>query len=79
MVALRADMDALPIQETNDVPYASKTPGCMHACGHDFNTSTLLGTAKILNELKDELHGSVKFIFQPGGNFGGVYKKEIVL
>jgi amidohydrolase len=65
-IALRADMDALPITETNDVPYKSKNNGVMHACGHDVHTSSLLGTAKILNELKDQFEGTVRFLFQPG-------------
>ncbi|MDF3077234.1 MAG: amidohydrolase [Sphingobacteriaceae bacterium] len=65
VVALRGDMDALPILEANDVPYKSKNEGVMHACGHDVHTSSLLGTATILNELKDEFGGTIKFIFQP--------------
>jgi amidohydrolase len=65
VVALRGDMDALPITEANDVPYKSQNVGVMHACGHDVHTSSLLGTAKILTELKDEFGGTVKLIFQP--------------
>jgi amidohydrolase len=65
-IALRADMDALPIVETNEVSYKSKNPGVMHACGHDVHTSSLLGTAKILNEVKDQFEGTVRLLFQPG-------------
>ena len=65
-VALRSDLDALPIQEENDVSYKSNVDGVMHACGHDVHTSILLGTAEILNELKEELPYPVKLIFQPG-------------
>lgn len=65
-IALRADMDALPIQEANDIPYKSKNDGVMHACGHDVHTSCLLGVARILNEMKDEWEGTVKLIFQQG-------------
>ncbi|MEQ9405337.1 MAG: M20 family metallopeptidase [Cyclobacteriaceae bacterium] len=64
-IALRADIDALPIQEANEVSYRSKNEGIMHACGHDVHTSNLLGVAKILNELKNEWTGTIKFIFQP--------------
>ncbi len=66
VIALRADMDALPIFEANEVEYKSKNEGVMHACGHDVHTSSLLGTAKILNELKSEFGGIIKLIFQPG-------------
>jgi amidohydrolase len=65
-IALRADMDALPITETNEVTYKSKNIGVMHACGHDVHSSSLIGVAKILNEIKDEIEGTIKFIFQPG-------------
>ncbi len=65
-VALRADMDALPITETNKAEYKSCNEGVMHACGHDVHTSSLLGVARIIHELRNEMEGSVKFIFQPG-------------
>ena len=64
--AIRADIDALPILEENDVPYKSTKKGIMHACGHDVHTTCLLGAAKILHELKDEWNGTIKLIFQPG-------------
>jgi amidohydrolase len=66
VIALRADMDALPITEKNEVGYRSKNEGVMHACGHDVHTTCLLGAAKILNELKNEWEGTIKLIFQPG-------------
>ena len=62
---LRADMDALPIQEETNFEFKSKNPGVMHACGHDVHTSILLGVSKVLNEIKDEINGNVKFVFQP--------------
>jgi len=65
VVAVRADMDALPIQEARDVPYKSRNPGVMHACGHDVHTTIGLGTAEVLAGMKDQVPGSVKFIFQP--------------
>jgi amidohydrolase len=66
LIALRADMDALPIQEENDVLYKSLNEGVMHACGHDVHTSSLLGAARIIKELQNELEGTVMLIFQPG-------------
>ena len=65
VIALRADMDALPIHEANDKPYISKNKGVMHACGHDVHSSSLLGCAYILNSLKAEFGGTIKLIFQP--------------
>ncbi|HZG00667.1 MAG TPA: amidohydrolase, partial [Chitinophagales bacterium] len=64
-IALRSDLDALPIEEKNDVPYKSKNPGVMHACGHDVHTACLLGAAKMLHDTRDEWSGTVKLLFQP--------------
>jgi amidohydrolase len=71
-VMIRADMDALNMQEANDVPYASQVPGKMHACGHDGHTAMLITTARLLSENKSELKGNVLFLFQPAeeGGFG---------
>ncbi len=66
VIALRADLDALPIIEENEVAYKSVNEGVMHACGHDVHTASLLGAAKILNEVRDEFEGTVKLLFQPG-------------
>jgi amidohydrolase len=65
VLAIRADMDALPIQETSGLPFASTYPGLMHACGHDIHTTTLLGVAEVLRDLAPQLTGTVKLVFQP--------------
>lgn len=65
-IALRADIDALPINEENDLPFKSMNEGVMHACGHDIHTASLLGVIRILSGMKDEFEGTIKFIFQPG-------------
>ena len=64
-IAIRADMDALPIDERNDLPFASRIPGKMHACGHDAHTAIALGVAAVLSEMRDDLAGRVMFVFQP--------------
>ncbi|SCC55912.1 Amidohydrolase [Bacillus cereus] len=65
IIAIRADIDALPIQEETNLPYASKIPGKMHACGHDFHTAAIIGAAYLLKEKESSLSGTVRFIFQP--------------
>ena len=83
MVALRADMDALPVTERNDLPFKSvntavyngQETGVMHACGHDSHVAILMGVAEVLSGMKDQLKGSVKFIFQPAEE--GVYDVDI--
>lgn len=77
VAALRADIDALPIQEENETAYCSQVPGVMHACGHDVHTASLLGAALILSELKDELPGTVKFIFQPAEEINAGAKEMV--
>lgn len=69
-IVLRADTDALPIQDSKTVPYASCTPGVMHACGHDAHTTALIGAARTLKQLEDNLCGEVDFVFQPGEEYG---------
>ena len=77
VIGLRAEMDALPMEERSQAPYASKRKGFMHACGHDGHTAILLGTAKILSENRDQLKGGVKFIFQPAEEGYGGGKKMV--
>ena len=76
-VGVRADMDALPLTEMTDVPFKSKHPGLMHGCGHDIHTAVLLGTARILNELKEDLSGSVRLLYQPSEETIGGAKQMI--
>lgn len=81
-IAIRADMDALPVDEANQVTYASKIKGKMHACGHDAHVAILLGVAKFFSSMKDQVEGNIKWIFQPaeeGGGGGKVMVEEGVL
>lgn len=76
-LAIRADIDALPLTEKNEVSYKSKNKGVMHACGHDGHTAILLGTAKVLNEMKEQINGNIKLIFQPAEEGPGGAKPMI--
>lgn len=81
-VAIRADMDALPIEEANDVPYRSRIKGKMHACGHDAHTTILLGVARFFSSIREQIKGNIKWIFQPaeeGGGGGKIMTEEGVL
>lgn len=77
VVAIRADIDALPIEEQTGLPYASKIKGVMHACGHDFHTAAAIGAAYLLKESESELHGAIRLIFQPAEETGGGAVKVI--
>lgn len=77
VVGFRADMDALPLEEATGLPYASRTPGVMHACGHDAHTAMLMGAAEILSQMRAQICGTVKFIFQPAEERGGGAKAMV--
>ncbi len=74
VLLLRADLDALPIAEDSEAPYCSRTPGVMHACGHDAHTAMLLGAARVLQEMREELAGSIKLVFQPNEENAGALR-----
>ncbi|UOE59071.1 M20 peptidase aminoacylase family protein [Priestia filamentosa] len=76
-IAIRADIDALPIKEETNLPFSSKVDGVMHACGHDFHTASIIGTALLLKEKRDQLQGTVRFIFQPAEEIAAGAKKVI--
>jgi N-acetylcysteine deacetylase len=76
-IAIRADIDALPIKEETNLPFSSKVDGVMHACGHDFHTASIIGTALLLKEKRDQLQGTVRFIFQPAEEIASGAKKVI--
>src|SRR5699024_4789946 len=78
-IALRADIDALPVTEESSCTYPSKRPGMMHACGHDTHAASLLSAARILTELRDDLDGSVKLLFQPAEEVNLGAKKMVEL
>lgn len=77
VIAIRADMDALPIEETVDLPFVSERSGLMHACGHDVHMAVLLGTARLLTEIKDSIQGTIRFIFQPAEETSGGAERMI--
>ena len=77
-IALRADIDALPIQEHSKKPYKSKIPNVMHACGHDVHTAILLGTARVLQDVRQQLQGYVKLFFQPAEETNGGAKRMVM-
>lgn len=77
-IAIRTDIDALPILEKTNLPFKSKINGCMHACGHDMHMATIWGTAKVLSQMKDKIHGSIRFIFQPAEEFPPGGAKEMI-
>ena len=77
IAALRADMDALPVTEASGADFSSEIPGMMHACGHDVHTTAVLGAAMLLSEIRDQLHGTVRFFFQPDEEGSGGARRMI--